>query len=846
MRSALTPGDHVRVRGTIWRLRDLTSHAGCRALDLEASRPGPWGQRRILLEPFDRPEPVPRAPGWRVVSLAAWKRAFAGLVLEDGGIDDLRAAARADITLLPFQLEPALAVVRGLATRILIADAVGLGKTIQAALVLAELVARGGCERALIVTPAGLRDQWAQELRARFAIEPAIVDAAWMRLARARWPATVNPWSVPGVIVSSLDFVKRPENRRALEPITWDLFVLDEAHGAPAETDRGAVVRALAGRARRVLLLSATPHSGDAAAFAALCGIGAVHPDEPVMMFRRTRADIGLPARRHVHVLRVRPTPAEARMHDQLDAYAARVWAARGDQPGRARLAMIVLLKRAFSSPASLARSLDYRRSHLALPQATASAQLRLPIDDDDGDDAEPSSVLDAPGMEDPAEEDAWLRRLTGLARAAARRESKVRAVARIVAHTSEPFIVFTEYRDTLSHLAGALGRAVPCATLHGGLDRQARQAALRAFDKGAARVLLATDAAGQGLNLQGTCRLVVNMELPWNPVRIEQRIGRVDRIGQARTVHATHLVARGTREATILARLAARLERMRLALGSMDEVLGRAGEMAVAEAMIRGGDINVPVVPGALTPGEHEPPFVGADLREEAAVACGRAADRRLLIRALTKRSSGPGPRSRTTGPANDCTLVSSIRRRRLARSRCGHAPPDRTAAALAGTGGIMCLYRARLVDAGGRLVEEILVPVVGWGSLSPPPRRHDQRRLVADLLSRHGADLLEHATRAALVRLDALRATRSAAIVSDRVRELALAASAPGACAGSRLLQPGLFDSRAAREADRASAGREALERESATKLAALSAEADVSLAGDPDLALVLIVKE
>src|SRR5262249_55469017 len=139
-------------------------------------------------------------------------------------------------------------------------------------------------------------------------------------------------------------------------------------------------------------------------------------------------------------------------------------------------------------------------------------------------------------------------------------RESKVRVIQRLLTRVAEPVVIFTEYRDTLLGLRAAL--EAPVTLLHGGLTRDERRLALAEFASGRARVLLATDAAGEGLNLHHRCRLVINLELPWNPVRLEQRIGRVDRIGQTRTVHACHLIAKGTGEARVLERLRTRIAR--------------------------------------------------------------------------------------------------------------------------------------------------------------------------------------------------------------------------------------------------------------------------------------------
>src|SRR5262249_10897912 len=153
-------------------------------------------------------------------------------------------------------------------------------------------------------------------------------------------------------------------------------------------------------------------------------------------------------------------------------------------------------------------------------------------------DDEEPGTELAAPGLADADAERRWLERLLVLARAAETYETKVAAIARFLRRARQPAIVFTEYRDTLERLAravdgGAVCRAAPAARLHGGLTPAERAEELRRFTNGGAPVLLATDAASEGLNLHHRCRLVVNLEVPWTPLRFEQRVGRVDRLGQ-------------------------------------------------------------------------------------------------------------------------------------------------------------------------------------------------------------------------------------------------------------------------------------------------------------------------
>jgi SNF2 family DNA or RNA helicase len=174
----------------------------------------------------------------------------------------------------------------------------------------------------------------------------------------------------------------------------------------------------------------------------------------------------------------------------------------------------------------------------------------------------------------------------------ASRHDAKLGAVARLLRRTNESAVVFTEYRDTLIHLRDYLtaraGLSHVVVLLHGGLARDDRRAALAAFAGARRALLLATDAAAEGLNLHRGCRLVVNLELPWNPMRLEQRVGRVDRIGQQRVVHAFHLIAGGTGETRILARLRERLAVARAELGAPDP-LGEEDERVVATLVMTG-----------------------------------------------------------------------------------------------------------------------------------------------------------------------------------------------------------------------------------------------------------------
>ena len=203
-----------------------------------------------------------------------WRRACRELLSNQFSEGQLCAAGRARIELLPHQLEPAIALARGDGCRVLLADEVGLGKTIQAGLAIAELRTRGAADRVLIITPAGLREQWAGELSERFNLQADVVDFRAVARRMAALPYGVNPWTTWPIAIVSVDYVKRADVLPAVAACAWDVIVVDEAHGLAGDSDRHEAVAALAARAPYVVLLTATPHNGDVRAFRSLCAIG--------------------------------------------------------------------------------------------------------------------------------------------------------------------------------------------------------------------------------------------------------------------------------------------------------------------------------------------------------------------------------------------------------------------------------------------------------------------------------------------------------------------------------------------------------------------------------------------
>jgi superfamily II DNA or RNA helicase len=810
----------VRVRGARWQIVDLRQYDGCQLVTVMALDPLSNGACRRFLTPFDVVEALARPARSHKVGVRQWRRACRRLIADNVTPGGLRSAPGARIDLLPYQLEPALAILRGTGTRVLLADAVGLGKTIQAGLIAAELEIRRCAERILVLAPPGLRGQWALELRQRFGLDFSLADAPALRRLAAELPPGTNPWATIPLAIASVDYVKRPEVLPAIRSCRWDLVVVDEAHGAVGDSDRHEAVRILTARAPYVVLVTATPHSGNERTFESLCELGRVDVrnverlHDPLIVFRRPRTIMaGAPARR-IHMLRIRSSAAEGRMHAALARYTEAVQAEHGDRC----LAMAVLHKRAFSGPWALAESISRRLAAIS-PDAACGEQLSLPLGDPDGectnDDQPPAWPVDL-ALADENREYRLLSEVLDAACRADGSDSKVRILTKLVGRVRESIIVFTEYRDTLRRLRAAIGR--PAVLLHGGLGAADRELALEEFCRQPGTVLLATDAAGQGLNLHHHCRIVVSLELPWNPLRLEQRIGRVDRIGQKRRVHAIHFVGANTNEVRILARLRARLARASAEIGAPDPLGGRlgaedersnawvalGGRRGVAttrtDTPVRGAASCEPATLAGVSasspqrvmdPGNCIMPVLGGEARREVErlMVARRHADQR-----------------RTTGADGQAPLVARVRRQRMRQMLKGRK---------------LQIWRVAAVDGTGRIAESYLI-----ASLVAPALTPDQVRPSMEEAARPWCQAVtEIASEFWAVRL-------------NREHDIVTQAAAPS-CG---MFQPGLFD----RRAERAHRERQAFEAEraaeAATRLTALRLKSRLDFQ-TPELLLTLV---
>jgi len=463
--------------------------------------------------------------------------------------DRLLALERAaGLLRLSHQEETARKVLTLFLGRALLADEVGLGKTIEAGLVLSEYLLRGRVRRALVLAPPTLVGQWREELASKFAIETRGTDDA-------------TPWDGDGVVVASLATARSDRHRDGVVARPWDLVIVDEAHTLKNHrTESYALVERL--KTRFLLLLTATPvenrveelynlvsllrpgHLGGRAEFVRRFADGGGRISEAgraelrgllaEVMVRNTRAlsGVALPPR-FARTLLVAPGAEE---HGLYEALAGALRSLAGD--GRHRQLLSLLLQEAGSSPFAVRGTLGRLLADGALPEPIRHA-------------------------------------LTGAVELAGRAtgSEKATALLRALAAAPGPAIVFTRFRGTLGFLGEVLGRAgVRFERLDGDVPVAARAAAVeRCRDAG---VLLATDVGSEGLNLQ-FCHRLVNFDLPWNPMRIEQRIGRLHRIGQTEPVEVLNLCLAGSIEERILTVLDERINLFELVVGEVETILG-------------------------------------------------------------------------------------------------------------------------------------------------------------------------------------------------------------------------------------------------------------------------------
>lgn len=515
--------------------------------------------------------------------------------------------------------------------RILLADTVGLGKTIEIGMILSELVRRGRGERILIVTPKHVLEQMQFEMWTRFALPFVRLDSVGIQRVRQKLPATRNPFSLYKRVIISMDTLKQDRYLNHLRKHQWDAVVIDESHNLTGTgTQNNALARVLAPNTEALVLASATPHNGDKESFAELIRLLEPTAVGPAGDISREALD-RLVVRRHRHSpevarevgddwverkqlkhIRVDASPAEDAVADEL----ADVWLypASGASPYSGEnkgLFPWTLAKAYLSSPAALVESVRNR--------------IRILGDDRD---------------ETPQRERDALDRLLDLAQTSknttsAKAQKLVEYLRGIgVSKTSDTrAVIFSERVPTLlwlkEHLHGELGlKPDQIAVLHGGLDDVKQQQVVESFKLSSSpiRVLVTGDIASEGVNLHAQCHELIHFDIPWSLIRIEQRNGRIDRYGQRHAPQITTLLLRPSHEkfagdVRVLTKLVGRENEAHGALGDAGALMGSysiaAEEKAVEKALAQGRDLEDLIPTPDAVGGDSDDPWLSLIMDE-------------------------------------------------------------------------------------------------------------------------------------------------------------------------------------------------------------------------------------
>jgi SNF2 family DNA or RNA helicase len=483
-----------------------------------------------------------------------------------------------DVQLLDHQLRTARTVLRRLRGRALLCDEVGLGKTIEAGIILEELIVRGLARRVLILTPPSLVEQWQGEMRRKFGLDFVVHDDPVFREQGAQ------AWAAHDHIIASYHTAKREPHRAAILKQDWDLVIVDEAHHF---RNRTTLLWQMASELRRkyILLLTATPVQNDLDELFNLVtllqpgllstarsfqkqfvdkrdklmprNVDELHRLLVEVMVRNRRSTVGLALTRRIaktHVVAL--NDQERALYDSVSRFVREHLNAPSDGTPRA--------KRALSR-----MSLITLQKELGSASQAAAPTLARIAHDERLDEAERATVA----------------QFADAARALSA-NSKADCLLALLKDFPDKMVVFTQFRATQEWLHARLRDAGEnVVAFHGGLPRLEKEETIRRFQKDA-RILLSTDAGSEGRNLQ-FCNAVCNFDLPWNPMKIEQRVGRLSRIGQARDVYVFNLAAADTLESAVLHLLEAKIAMFELVIGEIDMILGNLEEEKEFEEVV-------------------------------------------------------------------------------------------------------------------------------------------------------------------------------------------------------------------------------------------------------------------
>ncbi|RBP89419.1 helicase-like protein [Cytobacillus firmus] len=454
-----------------------------------------------------------------------------------------------NLTPLPHQLEVAKQVVESMNGKAILADEVGLGKTIEAGLILKEYMIRGLVKKVLILVPASLVSQWAMELNSKFFIPAAAQRKSYV-------------WEQCDVVVSSIDTAKRNPHRDIIYSLDYDLIIIDEAHKLKNnKTKNYEFVQNL--KKKFCLLLTATPiqnriseifnlvsllkpgHLGNESAFYENYKKDSrslnddAHLKELVnkVMIRNRRADTGIEwTKRHVETIPIEFSQAERELYDAVTELRG-----EGDWVSSSQFSVMTLQREACSSREAVYFTLQNMLKRQEQPSIAFQEKIQYLIKKVE----------------------------------AVQQNSKAQKALELIQTINDKVIIFTEYRATQMYLQWFLKQyGITSVPFRGGFKRGKKDWMRELFQKNA-QVLIATEAGGEGINLQ-FCNHIINFDLPWNPMRLEQRIGRIHRLGQEKDVMIYNFATKDTVEEHVMKLLYEKIHLFEKVIGDLDDILSK------------------------------------------------------------------------------------------------------------------------------------------------------------------------------------------------------------------------------------------------------------------------------
>lgn len=582
--------------------------------------------------------------------------------------------ANSRLMLQPHQVFVAHKVTQKMHPRYILADEVGLGKTIEAGMVIKELKARGYAKRVLIIAPANLVTQWQREMDTKFNEHFTIYNRDTLKFLNDEYPGQ-DPWQVKDNILVSMQFARRAGIAKSLYQLEWDLVIFDEAHHLRSQLDKSSNVstnlayqlgRELTAKTRSMLLLTATPMQlhdyefysltklVDPVLFQSydsfqshrhskipemndtfdkllkydqlslesknelakkLCELLELPVDTQVVKFKMTKPverhkysqqlmaahplskimirnrkkSVGGFAERRAHTVDVNLNPAEQALYDEVSEYITTGYrtAVANNKPVVGFL-LVIFQKLLTSSTYALRKSLERRLERISgsMSEVAASFDLESYYEEDVDINQVWEQILQDAGSS--PQEILKLRSMISKAKAI-KRDSKLQELLKLVKEIlnepNEKILIFTQFRDTLDYLLRHLRPLGSVVAFHGGMSAVEKDQATERF-RTTAQIMISTDAGGEGRNFQ-FCHNLVNYDLPWNPMKIEQRIGRVDRFGQKYNINVFNFSIAGTIEDRVYRVLNERIKIFEETIGGLEPILGNV-EKNIEELVVR------------------------------------------------------------------------------------------------------------------------------------------------------------------------------------------------------------------------------------------------------------------